>query len=111
MFGACVKDRVQLNQGKEDLETGRLVLSSGSQWPLAVGLLLLHLKFQTEPLISSDQYEQCCNVGMWTGAGVGGVGGRGGAFPTLSSFFFLLLFSHDVRSSSDKGFFCSLCSL
>lgn len=53
-------------QGKEDFETGKLVLVSPSQWQLAVGLLLLHLKFQTEPLISTEHYEQCCNVVLQT---------------------------------------------
>lgn len=57
-----------LTKGKEDLETGALKLDdlSADKLPLVVGLLLLHLKFQTDSLISSDVYEPCCTAVLQT---------------------------------------------
>ena len=46
------------------METGTLSLSALDETsvPLVVGLLLLHLKFQTEPLLASSAYEKCCKI-------------------------------------------------
>lgn len=109
IFTNCVKDRVALAKGREELEAGTMPLDEYGveQVPLLVGLLLLHLKlrthplvscsllnlprgsgyccrlvsflllahwgvvwpgsqFQTEPLIASDVYEQCCQVVLST---------------------------------------------
>ncbi len=56
--------RQTLTKGKEDLENGVLRLDDASpdKLPLVVGLLLLHLKFQTDSLISCDVYEACCTA-------------------------------------------------
>lgn len=43
------------------MESGTLDLEQAG-WGLIMGLLLLHLKFQTEPLFSSQVYEEACRI-------------------------------------------------
>jgi len=64
LFNSYEKDRGLLMKGKEDLEAGRLQLSTLDEKgvPLVMGLLLLHLKFQTESLLASSVYEKSCKV-------------------------------------------------
>ncbi len=58
------------SRGKEDLEAGRLQLTTLDEKgvPLVMGLLLLHLKFQTEPLLASSLYDKSCKIILETKA-------------------------------------------